>query len=121
MAISALFPVAFLDSLSRTQVVASILFGLLLLRLLSNRFQPGLSSIPGPTLAKYTRLWKFYDAWAGDSPLVTISLHRKYGDAVRIGPNHVTLAHPQAIAEIYTSTKPFLKVRRALVRFSLHI
>jgi hypothetical protein len=116
MTILASLPVGYVDTLSRAQLIASVLFGLLLLHLLIYRFNDGLSSIPGPALAKYTRLWKLYDAWSGQTHWTTIRLHRKYGDAVRIGPNHVTLNHPQAIAEIYSLSKPFMKVRRYLYR-----
>lgn len=95
----------------RLQFAATVFIGLLLLRLLSNRLKSGLSSIPGPTLAKYTRLWRLYDAWAGQSHFVSIRLHRKYGDVVRIGPKHLIFSHPTAIADIYGLTKTFPKVR----------
>ncbi|PVH95764.1 putative cytochrome P450 pisatin demethylase [Periconia macrospinosa] len=111
--------IAFWHTLLRAQFVATIFIGLLLLRLLSNRFKRDLSSIPGPTLAKYTRLWRLYDAWTGETHSVSIRLHRKYGDVVRIGPKHVTFSHPNAIADIYGPTKAFSKTGFYSVQSSL--
>lgn len=96
-------------SLLPTYCALLLLLGVLL-RLLTNRFKPGLSHIPGPTLAKYTRLWKLYDVWKGDSHNTSIRLHRRYGDLVRIGPKHVSVGDPKAVPVIYGLNKGFTKV-----------
>lgn len=78
--------------------------------LLYNRFRPGLRHIPGPTLAKYTRLWRFYNVWKGDAHHTAIELHKKYGPLVRIGPTHVSVGDPKEIGNIYGLNKGFTKV-----------
>lgn len=35
--------------------------------------------------------------------------HRKHGDFVRVGPNHISINNPQAVAEIYGHKSGFLK------------
>ncbi|EKG09784.1 Cytochrome P450 [Macrophomina phaseolina MS6] len=52
-----------------------------------NYFTPGVRKIPGPFLAKFTNLWRFYDVWKGRNDLTLNALHHKYGDNVRLGPN----------------------------------
>jgi hypothetical protein len=100
-----------LATLLRPYYVPLIIFSLVAVRLLLNRFTRGVSSIPGPPLAKYTRLWKLYDVWKGDSHNTSIRLHRQYGNLVRIGPSHISVGDPKAIPVIYGLNKGFTKVR----------
>ncbi|RDW79279.1 cytochrome P450 [Aspergillus mulundensis] len=86
-----------------------LLFTFLALRLLWRRFGSGLSGIPGPALAKCTRLWKLHSVWKGDHHLTEINLHRRHGPLVRIGPRHVSVADPKAIPVIYGLNKGFTK------------
>lgn len=41
-------------------------------------FSP-LRKVPGPFLARVTRLWEFHSLWKGHSNLDFIRLHEKYG------------------------------------------
>ncbi|KAL4813267.1 cytochrome P450 [Aspergillus spinulosporus] len=82
---------------------------LFILRLLWRRFGSGLRGIPGPALAKCTRLWKLHSVWKGDHHLTEINLHRQHGPLVRIGPRHVSVADPKAIPVIYGLNKGFTK------------
>lgn len=91
--------------------VVCILLAAVALHLLRNRFKRGLRDIPGPTAAKYTRLWKLHSVWKGDHHNTAIDLHRKYGSLVRIGPKHVSVGDPDAIPVIYGLNKGFTKVR----------
>jgi Cytochrome P450 len=86
-----------------------ILVGLIIAHLLRNRFKAVLRDIPGPPLAAYTRLWRLYDVWKGDAHHTAIELHRKYGPLVRIGPNHVSVADPNEISNIYGLKTGFTK------------
>ncbi|KAJ6004050.1 hypothetical protein N7522_005695 [Penicillium canescens] len=88
---------------------AYVILAVLLLRLLTNRYKRGLRDIPGPTLAKYSRLWKLHSVWKGDHHLTDIDLHRKHGPLVRIGPNHISVGDPNAIPIIYGLNKGFTK------------
>lgn len=82
---------------------------LTVVRLAYNKFQRGLYSIPGPTAASYTKLWRVYDVWRGTAHLTAIDLHRKYGPLVRIAPNHVSVADPDFIPTFYSIKEEYTK------------
>ncbi|KAF9631373.1 Cytochrome P450 [Lasiodiplodia theobromae] len=88
---------------------AHVLVALVVVRLLCNKFRPGLRGIPGPTIAAYTGLWRFFDVAKGQAHWTHIRLHRKYGPLVRIGPNHVSVGDPSEIANIYGLNKGYTK------------
>ncbi|KAF5617651.1 cytochrome P450 monooxygenase [Fusarium tjaetaba] len=62
---------------------------------------PGLRSLPGPYLAKFTDGWRLYKVYCGNYEQTIIELHQRYGDIVRIGPNAVSIADPAALESIY--------------------
>ncbi|GME52508.1 Cytochrome P450 [Neofusicoccum parvum] len=68
-----------------------------------------LQSIPGPFLARFTRLWYLYRVWKGDFEKVNIELHRKYGPIVRITPYEYSIDDPSAIRPIYGHGTHFVK------------
>ncbi|KXT14609.1 hypothetical protein AC579_3660 [Pseudocercospora musae] len=59
-----------------------------------------LKDIPGPFLARFTRLWFFRSIWNGHAHLDNIALHRKYAKngyfapIVRLGPNMYSISRP---------------------------
>lgn len=63
-------------------------------------FSP-LSAFPGPIVAKFTNIWRAIAASRGDVDTTNIELHRKYGSAVRIGPNCISLSDPKMIRAVY--------------------
>ena len=69
-----------------------------------------LKQFPGPFLARWTYLWKFWDTVTGwhEKPSA-LRLHRKYGDVVRLGPNTLSFSHPDAIQDIYGVDKHLQK------------
>ena len=69
-----------------------------------------LKHIPGPFLAKFTDLWRLLDVYQGETQLTQQALHRKYGVAVRMGPNCVSLSDPRLLNTIYSKRVEFLKV-----------
>jgi hypothetical protein len=71
--------------------------------------QSPLRRIPGPFLAAFTDLWRVGSWWTGRTHLAQIQLHRRFGRAVRLGPNMVSLSDPTLIPTVYSSTKPWLK------------
>ena len=81
------------------------------LSLLYSRYRPGLASIPGPTLAKWTKLWRLYDVYKCQSHQTAIRLHQQHGPLVRIAPNVVSVGDPKEIKTIYGLTGAFTKVR----------
>ncbi|GIK05161.1 hypothetical protein Aspvir_009263 [Aspergillus viridinutans] len=88
---------------------AYLVIAVVILRLITNRFRRGLAGIPGPAIAKWTRLWKLQSVWKGDHHNTAIDLHRKHGPLVRIGPKHISVGDPSAIPIIYGLNKGFTK------------
>ena len=89
-----------------------ILLSLVIFNFLWNKFhQPGLTSIPGPPLAAYSRLWRVAHVWKGSAHLEALLYHDKYGPIVRIGPKHVSIADPKYIPTIYSIKQDYTKVR----------
>lgn len=78
--------------------------------LLTTAQRSGLRQIPGPFLAKVTDLWRLFDHWRGTHVETQRSLHEKYGPAVRIGPNAVSLSDPALLKTVYSTRGEFAKV-----------
>ncbi|TGO46446.1 hypothetical protein BCON_0325g00140 [Botryotinia convoluta] len=72
-------------------------------------FTSPLKSIPGPFLAKFTNFWRLIDTYNGRAEPTHKFLHEKYGQAVRIGPNLVSLNDPNLVRTIYSLKGDFLK------------
>ncbi|KAL0954501.1 hypothetical protein HGRIS_003468 [Hohenbuehelia grisea] len=62
-------------------------------------FHP-LAQYPGPVICKLTKLWPAYISWTGKQHLYYDSLHRTYGDVVRIGPNELSIRKSSAISPL---------------------
>lgn len=65
--------------------------------------------IPAPFPAAFTNLWLLYQCRTGKRYLAVDEAHKKYGTFVRIQPNHVSVADPDAIPVIYGHGNGFLK------------
>ena len=66
------------------------------------RYMSGLRHIPGPFVASTTNLWRLYDVSKDHHQDTLIRLHRQYAsDVVRVGPNTVSIASPEAVKTIY--------------------
>lgn len=77
---------------------------------IKNKFRRGLRTLPGPTLAAYSGLWRYLDVRSGQAHKTAINLHRKHGSLVRIGPNHVSISDPREIKKIYGLKSGYTKV-----------
>ena len=77
-----------------------------------NKYGYGISTIPGPLLASYTDLWRFFLVWNRRPEVAHISLHQKHGLLVRLGPNSVSVSDPEAIKVIYGIGSSHTKVCR---------
>ncbi|KAF2802374.1 cytochrome P450 [Mytilinidion resinicola] len=85
--------------------------GILLARLVYNRYKNGLSDIPGPFLASLTDLWMFshYLRRKGHQEW---KLHEKYNSPLlRIAPNTIAVADAEAVKTIYGWKPIFSKSR----------
>jgi hypothetical protein len=64
-----------------------------------------LKHVPGPFWASVTRLWIVYHVWSGDMDVVQRTLHQQNGVLIRIGPNEIACADPEAIRKIYPTSR----------------
>lgn len=71
--------------------------------------RPSISRVPGPRLAKWTRLWIARALATGRSHEIWTEVNTKYGRLARIGPNHVITDDPE-------TTRRILAVRSGYVR-----
>ena len=72
-------------------------------------FTPRINHIPGPFLAKFTNLWRLINVWKGRADVTQLRLHKKYGPAVRLGPNMISLDDPTLIPIVYSSKDKWIK------------
>lgn len=63
--------------------------------------------IPGPRIARFTRLWYFKKVWDGSWHQDNIALHHKYGPIVRVAPGWFSLSAPDK--EVYGIASRFPK------------
>ncbi|KAI5303064.1 hypothetical protein KEM56_000068 [Ascosphaera pollenicola] len=94
---------------SSSQWLVAVAFGALIARLLHNKYGNGLAHVPGPLLAGYTDLWRFFIVLGRRPELVYIALHEKHGDVVRVGPRALSFADPAAAKAIYAINSGFTK------------
>jgi hypothetical protein len=73
-------------------------------------FKPGLRSIPGPLLARFSPFYRLVKLSKGDAPVYYRKLHNKYGPIVRTGPNTVDISDSKAVPIIYGINSKFFKV-----------
>jgi hypothetical protein len=69
-----------------------------------------LRDVPGPFLARFTRLWYFWEVYKGTYELTDVKLHKKYGAIVRIAPNEYSIDDVEAAKAIYGHGNAFIKV-----------
>ncbi|KAJ3579831.1 hypothetical protein NPX13_g737 [Xylaria arbuscula] len=63
-------------------------------------FHP-LAKYPGPKLAAISDLWWVWELSSGSLPWTVKDLHKKHGDVVRIGPNELSFATPEAFQDLH--------------------
>ena len=68
-----------------------------------------LRRIPAPFPAAFSNLWLMYQCRRGSRYLAVDRAHKRYGKMVRIQPNHISIADPDAIQIIYGHGNGFLK------------
>ncbi|KAJ6475695.1 cytochrome P450 [Mycena vitilis] len=95
-------PSTVLGSLLRSY---SLFYSLLLSLILAYRVSPvhPLSKYPGPVLCKISKLWLTFITYRGELHRYVKSLHDKYGDVVRIGPNELSIIDTSLVPSILGS------------------
>ncbi len=66
-------------------------------------------ALPGPLLAKFSRLWLLYRSWRGHVHIDLLRLHQKHGPVVRYGPYQYSFSDPEAVNLIYGKGTEFDK------------
>lgn len=69
-----------------------------------NVFFHPLSSFPGPLLHRASRLAYVYQFTKGTLAINLLEMHKRYGDIVRVAPDELSIAHPDAWSDIYKKT-----------------
>ncbi|KAK4454886.1 benzoate 4-monooxygenase [Podospora aff. communis PSN243] len=90
-------------------LTATVVLGALVSWLAVSLTTSPLRHVPGPFLAKFTNFWRLFAIWSDRYPLIIQKLHKKYGPAVRIGPNTVSLDFPELIKTIHGTDGKFRK------------
>ncbi|KAL2850986.1 cytochrome P450 [Aspergillus pseudodeflectus] len=62
-----------------------------------------------PIPAKFTNIWRAWQAFEGHIDRNQVQLHRHYGSVVRIGPNALSISDPSMIRVIYSTRNPWKK------------
>ena len=96
---------------SLTSKVAVLVTALFIIYKVYSFLTSPLSSIPGPFWAKFSDLWRLLDFWNCTQIQSHQTLHEKFGPAVRIGPNLVSLSDPELLKTVYSSRGDYVKVR----------
>lgn len=81
-----------------------------IVRILYYAYATPLRDIPGPWLAKFTRLWLLKSINSREYQKINIELHQKYGPIVRLAPNEYSIDDPEAAQIIYRSRDQLVKV-----------
>lgn len=68
-------------------------------------FHP-LAKYPGPVICRTSRLWAFYKAFSRQQRFYNHQLFERYGDVVRVGPNHLIIRDAKAIPIMLGSGSP---------------
>ena len=74
-----------------------------------------LRDIPGPFLARFTRLWYFIEIYKGSFEQTDIELHKIYGAIVRIAPGEYSVDDVEAARTMYGHGTAFIKVNFAIL------
>lgn len=112
-----------IDQLLPQSTLALVLWLLagLVVKFTINKYGNGLNQIPGPWLASFTDLHRLYTVWKRRPELWHIRLHETHGKLVRLGPNSVSIADPEAIKTIYGLNTGYVKVSSCRVQYYVNI
>ena len=99
------------DSIPHWQLWAAFIVLICIASTLWTGYGTPLRKIPGPTMARFTRLFMVSKALQFDAHVFYRRMHDRYGKIVRIAPNKVLVADPAMIPVIYKIGTKFEKVR----------
>lgn len=73
------------------------------------RLRPSLSHVPGPLLARWSRLWIAKALASGKSHEIWNEVNAKYGSVARIGPNHVITDDPDITRRVLAARSGYVR------------
>jgi hypothetical protein len=100
-----------LGSISLAYLLWVVLAGMVAVKVLYEITLSPLRRFPGPFLAKLTDFYRAGLTTRGNVDHHNRQWHQKWGSAVRVGPNAISLSDPELIKVVYTSKNAWLKVR----------
>lgn len=103
---------------SWTSVLVWSATALLFIKYTRNYFHNGFNKYPAPKHASFTNWWRFFCVARKKAHAEYLKLHNDLGDVVRLGPNTLSFADPQAIKDIYGLSRKLQKVRSLLAGMS---
>lgn len=89
--------------ISAVQLVCAAVV-LVLTRVASELLFSPLKAFPGPFAAKFTDFWRAFLTVRGNVDTEMRNWHKRWGRAVRVGPNAISLCDPDLIKVVYAST-----------------
>ncbi|KAG9244214.1 cytochrome P450 [Calycina marina] len=98
-----------MDHISIAVQVFAAVAGAIVSFLAWNYLTSPIKNVPGPLIAKCTNWWRFFSIYNNTSVDTQRALHEKYGTAVQVGPNLVSLSDPTVLKTIYSTRGEFLK------------
>lgn len=96
-----IMPLIFLSLLTSSLSLLALLLSILVGYSLYQCFFSPLANVPGPLLAKITRLWLVRKTIKGNFHRDLVFLHSVHGPLVRIAPDELSVAEPTAFKKIY--------------------
>jgi hypothetical protein len=97
----------------RQQSLSALLFSSLVLYyctwIIYARYFHRFHDIPGPYGASISRFWLAGSVLSGKAEHIQRDLHKRYGNLVRIAPNEISVADPEAVKIIYNIKSGFTK------------
>ncbi|KAK2593010.1 hypothetical protein QQS21_009300 [Conoideocrella luteorostrata] len=76
---------------------------------IARKLKPGISQVPGPRLARWSRLWIARALATGRSHEIWTEVNEKFGSVARIGPNHLITHDPDIIRRILTVRSGYVR------------
>ncbi|KAK1089156.1 hypothetical protein LTR33_000187 [Friedmanniomyces endolithicus] len=90
-------------------LIAVLIVGVVLGRIIQRRFLTPLRKVPGPFFASVTSIWLLYYDLAGLRTTTIHDLHRKYGPIVRLAPNELSFSDESVVNQLYSQQTAFMK------------
>ncbi|KAK4065660.1 hypothetical protein Trihar35433_7780 [Trichoderma harzianum] len=81
------------------------------------RYRHGFNKYRGPLLASFTDYWRYRYTRDHRDEIPSVALHAKYGDIVRAGPQKLSFANPEALKDIYSINRGYVKGTEGVIDF----